>query len=170
MADEKQEVAVAQPATPVKKQPRRAPRGFDKVKIDNVSRFKVPAKLAEYIGAVEDPHVFVTEFDEHVRIFINGSFEAFLDRIRQKSADLAKAVAKDCELRGADVDIDSSDRITIPQATRKVVALENQTVYLRAENDVVTVFTEAEYNRMSGESSSSAAQNASHVKQLGIEL
>lgn len=169
MAEETQGVVAQQPAPPVKP-PRRAPRGFNQVTVDKVFRFKVPSKLVEYLNAVTDPHVFVTEYEGHVRIFFNGAFERFLDRIREKNAALAKKIAEDCELRGSDVDIDGSGRLTIPPPARKHLGPTEKSYYLRADNDVVTVYNEQEYKQMAAESDTSAAANAELVRQLGIEL
>lgn len=124
--------------------PLRNPRGFHAAKVDSAGRLKLPSAVLNHLVRLHDRNLFVTKLRGTARIYTNGSWERNLDKLSSKPAVRA-AVATEADRYGADVETDPQNRITLPQLLRKEMGLEDQTLHLRFYDDVVMLYTQAQY-------------------------
>ena len=145
----------------------RAPLGFHLCKIDGAGRLKLPAKHQEYLKALEDKYLFVTLHEGKVRIFTNGSWERTLARITDKA--LRDRFAFRAERDGGDVDVDPQGRVTLPQGLRKRLSLEDTSVQIRFKDDVITFFSQADYDARSADVDGYEASDAARLAFLELD-
>lgn len=122
----------------------RNPRGFHSARVDAAGRLKLPAKYQEYLKALIDKTLFATVYEGMARIYCNGSFERNLDLLADNPA-LLETMAKFGDMFGSDVDLDPQGRITLPQQLRKLLGLEDRSVYLRYDGDIISIYSEEQY-------------------------
>lgn len=112
--------------------------------MDGAGRLKLPAKVLEVLGRLAEKTLFVTKLKGMARIYTNGSWERNLDKLNGLP-QLRKSMAIEADRYGADVELDPQGRITLPQAMRKEMGLEDEQVYLRFYEDVIFVYTQGQY-------------------------
>jgi DNA-binding transcriptional regulator/RsmH inhibitor MraZ len=146
----------------------RAPLGFQSCKIDGAGRLKLPAKYQEYLKALPDQNLFLTEYKGKARIFTNGSWERTVAKIEDKA--LRKRFTFRAETRGGDLDVDPHGRVTLPQALRKELKLEDTTVQMRFYEDVITIFSQEQYDAELAIVNSFGAADQERLDSLDLDL
>lgn len=122
----------------------RAPLGFHSCKIDAAGRLKLPAKYQEYLRDLPDTNLFLTEYKGMARVFTNGSWERTVAKIEDKA--LRKRFTFHAESKGGDVECDPQGRITIGPKLRESLKLVDTSVMLRFYEDVITIFSQEQYD------------------------
>lgn len=146
----------------------RAPLGFQSCKIDGAGRLKLPARYQEYLKALPDRYLFLTEYKGKVRIFTNGSWERTVAKIEDKS--MRQRFTFHAESKGGDIDLDPQGRVTLPQTLRKEMKLEDTTVQLRFYEDVITIFTQEQYDAQLAIVNSFKAADQERLDSLDLDL
>lgn len=147
----------------------RNPRGFHSARVDAAGRLKLPAKYQEYLKALIDKTLFATMYEGMARIYSNGSFERNLELLADQPA-LLETMAKFGDMFGADVDLDPQGRITIPQTLRKLLGLEDQSVYLRFDGDVISIYSEEQYKAEQARLLAEIEESLKEAKAKGFRL
>jgi DNA-binding transcriptional regulator/RsmH inhibitor MraZ len=145
----------------------RAPLGFHLCKIDGAGRLKLPARHQEYLRGLADGNLFATVHEGKARIFTNGSWERTLGRITDKA--VRDRFAFRAERDGGDVDLDPQGRVTLPQGLRKKLSLEDKSVQIRFKDDVITFFSQEEYDARSADVDSYEASDAARLAFLELD-
>lgn len=120
------------------------PRGAMSIKVDGNGRIKLPARFLEYLAQLTDKRIYATLINDSARLYMNGSWERNLDLLKpwpRKRRALDMVAAR----YGQDLELDDAGRITLPQALRKKLNLENQQIYFVFHDDVALIYTEAQY-------------------------
>lgn len=154
--------------TPVTQSRLRAPLGFHACKVDGAGRLKLPAKYQEYLKDLPDKYLFLTEYKGMARVFTNGSWERTVGKIEDKA--LRKRFTFRAEARGGDVECDPQGRVTIPQGLRKDLKLEDTTVQLRFYEDVITIFSQEQYDAELGQVNNFEAADQERLDSLEIDF
>ncbi len=148
---------------------RRPPHGFHAVRMDSAGRLKMPAKVVEHLQLLEDKVLFATFFQGLPRIFTNGSFERYLDKVEDPK--LRKRIAFYCDSVGADVELDKQDRLTLPPQLREEAGLGEQVLRLRFDqDDVITLYPEAKYKAKKDEYEPTLAEDQNKAAEAGFDL
>jgi MraZ protein len=128
------------------KQPR-PPAGMYPCKLDDRTRLKFPAAIARYFKELGEETLFCTSLDRRIgQIFPLSAWqenEALLDDL--DDTDRAERIRFTANDLGSTVEIDSQDRIVIPQKLRDALGMEG-TLQLCASRGHIEVLTESEYN------------------------
>lgn len=145
----------------------RNPRGFHAAKVDSAGRLKLPAAVYDYLERLSDKALFVTLLQEKARIYTGGSFDANLAKLDAKP-QLRAAMAIEADRYGDNANVDPQRRITLPQALRKALKVEDQTVYLRFYEDVIFVYTQEQYERVTDDAAALLEQQYDQAAELGF--
>ena len=124
--------------------PLRNPRTFIGAKVDSAGRVKLPAKVLEFLSRLADKNLFVTRLKGMARIYTNGSWERNLNLLNHLPA-VRKAMATEADKYGVEAELDPQGRITLPQLLRKEMGLEDKSIYMRFDADVVFIYTQEQY-------------------------
>lgn len=146
----------------------RAPLGFYPAKVDATGRMKLPAKFQDYLRQLPDKNLFVAEHKGLVRVFTNGSWERVLSQISDRA--LKKRFTIRAAAYGGDVDLDPQGRITLPQLLRKQMQLEDQPVQLRFYDDVITIYTQPQFEEELRRAESFRESDLERLDAMGIDL
>lgn len=122
------------------------PRGFHPVKVDANGRTKLPATYKRYVETRPDTTLFFTLILGGPKIFTNGSFQKLLDSVTDP--DLREEIAISADADGENLELDAQGRITFPTDKRKPLGLESCTIWLRYDKDVITIFSDKEYQEL----------------------
>ncbi len=147
----------------------RNPRGFHAAKVDAAGRLKLPAKYQEYLRMLADHSLFATKYESMARIYSNGSYERNLQKLAD-TPEVQAAVARYGDILGCDVELDPQGRVTLPQNLRKQLKLEDQQVYLRFDDDLITIYSQEQYEAEQQRLMASIEQNLSLAKTKGFSL
>lgn len=147
----------------------RNPRGFHSTKVDAAGRMKLPAKIQDFLKLLTDKGLFATFFDGMARIYCNGSLERNLAKLEGDS-DAYEWASKTADRFGSDVELDSQWRITFPPTLRAAVDLKDQQVHLRMQDDVITVYTQAQFDALSGDLDAGQPDMLARIKSMGFRL
>lgn len=153
---------------PVAKIRLQAPKGHQTCKIDAAGRLKLPAKYQEYLKDLADKYLFLTVHKGMARIFTNGSWERTVAKIEDKA--LRKRFTFRAEARGGDVELDPQGRVTLPQGLRKDLNLEDTTVQLRFYEDVITIYSQEQYDAEFGNVNNFEAADTERLDSLEIDF
>lgn len=147
----------------------RNPRGFQVSKVDAAGRMKLPSKYQDFLKLLTDRTLFATMFEGMARIYCNGSLERNLSRL-EGDPEAYEWASKTADKFGGDVDLDPQGRITLPQLLRKTLELTDQSVYLRMQDDIITVYNEAQYNALSEKLDADEEKMLARSRSLGFRL
>jgi DNA-binding transcriptional regulator/RsmH inhibitor MraZ len=147
--------------------PVRPPHGFHPAKVDQAGRVKLPAKYQEYLNQLADRTLFVTKLHSLARMYTNGSWERHLNLLSD-DPELRFTYATEADRCGGDVDMDPQGRITLPQALRQSMKLEDTTLQLRFHEDVVLMYTAEQYAAVNEANDQVAAENERKARQRGL--
>lgn len=147
--------------------PVRPPRGFHTAKVDQAGRIKLPAKYQEYLARLEDRTLFVTKLHGMARIYTNGSWERNLAKLDADPA-LKLRYTVQADRFGGDVEMDPQGRITLPQALRQDMKLENESLQLRFFDDIVLIYTPDQFQAAISEAESTEEPDREAAAKLGV--
>jgi MraZ protein len=138
----------------------RLPSGMYACKLDDRARLKLPALLAKHYRELGQETLFCTSLDRQIgqiyTIPVWQEVEALLDDL--EDTDRAERIRFTANDLGGTVEIDTQDRIVIPQKLRDALGMEG-TLQLSASRGHVEVLTEAEYKARKEGSAPSARED-----------
>lgn len=143
------------------------PRGFISVKVDGNGRIKLPARFLEYLAQLTDKRIYATLINGMARLYMNGAWERNLELLKpwpKKRRALDMVAAR----YGQDLEVDDAGRITLPQALRKKLQLENQQIYFLFYDDVALIYTEPQYETATAAAEQEVADFLGEAEDLGF--
>jgi len=146
------------------KQPR-SPAGMYACKLDDRARLKLPAVWAKYFEELGEKILFCTSLDRRIghiyALSVWQENEAVLDEL--DDSELAERIRFNANDLGGTIEIDSQDRIVIPQKLREALGMEG-TLQLYSSRGHIEVLTEAEYAARKDASTPSAREDLTSVR------
>jgi DNA-binding transcriptional regulator/RsmH inhibitor MraZ len=100
--------------------------------------------MVDYIEALPEKSLYATNMKGVARIYLNGSWDKFLDKLAQ-DPQLRRTIGEGFDSMGGDMDMDPQGRVTLPKNLRELLQLENKNVWLRLDEDRIFVYTEEQY-------------------------
>jgi DNA-binding transcriptional regulator/RsmH inhibitor MraZ len=144
------------------------PIGWFSAKVDPTGRVKLPARFQEYLRALEDKVLFMTEFDGLGKIYTNGSWSRNVNKL-SPDPDFRKRFKRLHESRGGELEMDPQGRVTLPLPLRQQMGWEDNQVWLRFDDDIISVYTE-DQKRLEIESAQAVAStDMLRARALGFE-
>jgi MraZ protein len=140
-------------------------------KVDNSGRLKLPAKVQEYLGELPEKKLFITLNEGMAKLYTNGSWDRNLKILQACTTDpdAADRVALIADYYGADAEMDSNGRVTLPQELRRKLGLEDQSVQLRFFEDVIKVYKQSDFMTALAEAERSEKVDLEAVKRQGFK-
>jgi DNA-binding transcriptional regulator/RsmH inhibitor MraZ len=143
------------------------PSGALSVKTDSNGRMKMPVRMAEYWGQLEDKRIFATVLNGMGRMYFNGSWERNLDLLKAWPKR-RKALALAGGSSGQDLDVDETRRVTLPPVMRKELGLDNQQLYIQFHDDVALIYTEEMFGPAVAAAKQEVAEFYGEAEELGF--
>ncbi|MFB3776350.1 MAG: hypothetical protein ACE141_02035 [Bryobacteraceae bacterium] len=152
--------------------PNRPPRGIFSARVDEKGRLKLPADLREYILRLGEKSVFITSLDLQIaRIYTNSTWEfnqKLLDEYKE-DPEIAEDVAFTANDVGADSGIDEQGRVLIPQELRRLLAIENQPVWLECLPGVINIYSKSVYEERKRRAEDRRAEKVRRLREMGLK-
>lgn len=149
-----------------------SPRGTYPAKVDEKGRLKLPTDFVGYLNALQAKKLFITTLDESTcKMYTTPVWNANLKRL---NAAQDKATARQTLFlanhwgRDAEVDPDSG-RVLLPAELRRKLGLENAQVFLAANDGVLNVYSEAQYQQELSTIQGNKPAIAAFVDDLGLQ-
>jgi MraZ protein len=140
-------------------------------RLDDKGRMKMPASFQQYFAALPEKTLFVTSLDRRIaQIYpmeVWRQNEKFFETYREKPA-LAKRIAFNANDLGAEAEMDSQGRITLPPELRKELGLENQTVRLFAYKGRIEILSERLYEERKREAMAMEPEDVETLEAAGL--
>jgi DNA-binding transcriptional regulator/RsmH inhibitor MraZ len=151
--------------------PGRQPLGLFTVAIDANGRLKLPVKLKEFLDKFADKTFFCTSLDGRIGqiypIPVWDKYQEFLDSTEDRAR--AKRVMFRAQSLGAEADLDTQGRITLPSQLRTALNLMTaQEVRLVVDRGVVQIYTGGVYEEISRESEGDPAGDVIALEEAGL--
>lgn len=128
-----------QPKLPKPSKP--PPLGTYTAKVDDRGRLKLPADFKEFVQSFGDDRVFVTSMDLRTMQLYPVSLWLYNLEVGEKSSDQEawESVITVANAYGSAAVMDDQGRVLLPQNTRRLLNLEDSTVYLDCYRNVVNI-------------------------------
>ncbi|HEY7209517.1 MAG TPA: hypothetical protein VH477_04530 [Bryobacteraceae bacterium] len=120
-----------------------APRGAFSGRVDEKGRLKLPAAIAQYLGALGDQKVFITTLNTSTALIYPISVWRETENMLAEpgdDADLRADVAFVANHYGEDAEIDGQSRVLLPTTLRRELGLEKDDVHLVCYRQRIEVF------------------------------
>jgi len=147
------------------------PRGMSPARLDERGRMKLPVPLKEYLDKFREKRLWVTSLDRTTgRIYplsVWRQTEKFLDGLTE-DPDLAERLTFNAADLGEELELDAQGRLVVPQALRKALGIEDQTVRLRVFRGYIEILSERMYQERLTAASGSAGDDVAKATRLGM--
>ncbi len=120
-----------------------APRGTLNGRVDEKGRLKLPAAIAQYLGALGERKVFVTTLNTSTALIYPISVWRETEHMLSEpgeDAEIRADVAFVANHYGEDVEIDAQGRVLMPTTLRRELELEKDDVHLVCYKQRIEVF------------------------------
>lgn len=145
-----------------------APIGWFSAKVDPTGRVKLPSRFQEYLRGLEDKVLFMTEIGGLGKIYTNGSWSRNVNAL-SSDPDFRRRFLMLYEDKGGELEMDPQGRVTLPVPLRQEMGWENAQIWLRFDEDIVTVFTEEQKQREIEAARAQAPADMLRAKALGFK-
>ena len=140
-------------------------------RLDDKGRMKMPAAFQQFLSALPEKKLFVTSLDRHIaQIYpmdVWRQNEKFFSQYRE-NPKLAKRIAFNANDLGAEAEMDSQGRITLPSELRRELGMEDQTVRLYAYKGRIEILTEKIYEDRKREAIEASADDVETLEAAGF--
>jgi MraZ protein len=147
------------------------PRGMFPVKIDDRGRLKLPVQLKEYLEKFPEKRILATSLDRTIGrlypLLVWRETEKFLDGFTE-DPELAERLTFNAADLGEEIEMDSQGRLVVPQAFRKALGIEDQTVRMRVFRGYIEILSDRMYNEKLAASSGRAQQDVTTATKAGM--
>jgi DNA-binding transcriptional regulator/RsmH inhibitor MraZ len=149
----------------------KAPNSAIQAKVDSAGRLKLPVEIQRYIHSLPEQQLFVTLVGGMAQLYANSSWERNLATLSADTADPAAAERLGFlgAHYGSDVVMDSQGRVTLPQALRAKLGMQDEPVVLRMINDVIKVYRQREYEELRQAAEALERQDLEHFRRQGYK-
>jgi MraZ protein len=140
-------------------------------RLDDKGRMKMPAAFQQFLSALPEKKLFVTSLDRHIaQIYpmdVWRQNEKFFEQYRE-NPKLAKRIAFNANDLGAEAEMDSQGRITLPSELRRELGMEDQTVRLYAYKGRIEILTEKIYEDRKREAIEASSDDVETLEAAGF--
>jgi transcriptional regulator MraZ len=147
------------------------PRGMFPGRLDEKGRLKLPAAFQQYFAALREKQFFVTSLDRRIaQIYPMETWrrnENFFETFRD-DPKTARRVAFNAADLGAEADMDSQGRITIPPELRRELGMENAPVRLFAYKGRIEVLSEKIYEERRQDGGQTTEEDINKLETAGM--
>lgn len=147
------------------------PRGRFNGRLDDKARLKLPSAFAQYFNRLPERKLFLTSLDRiTASLYPIGEWrvnEKFFDTYHA-DPDAAEAILFNAQDLGADVEMDSQNRITVHPDLRRELGLENTELHLITAKGHVEIYTDEQYQIKRRLSPEMVANSLKAMKQAGL--
>lgn len=131
----------------------------------------MPAAFQQFLSALPEKKLFVTSLDRHIaQIYpmdVWRQNEKFFATYHD-NPKLAKRIAFNANDLGAEAEMDSQGRITLPSELRRELGMEDQTVRLYAYKGRIEILTEKIYEERKREAIEASADDVETLETAGF--
>jgi MraZ protein len=152
-------------------EPVEAPRGTLQGRVDDKGRLKLPAAMAQYLGRLGEPKVFVTTLNTSTALIYPISVWQETEKMLQEpgeDADLRADVAFIANHYGEDVEIDAQGRVLMPTTLRRELELEKDDVHLVCYKQRIEVFGSRIYSQRLDAAKANLAEKLKALEKKGL--
>ena len=146
---------------PAKTEP---PLGMYPTRLDDRGRLKMPSVFFQYFSALPQKRLFVTSLDRTIaRIYTTEVWRENQSLLEASTSAMAEEALFNSQDLGAEAEMDSQGRITLPVELRQELGLENQTLRLLGNRSHIDVLSERMYEE---KKRGGRTVTPEHIKQL----
>jgi MraZ protein len=146
--------------------------GIYPARVDDKGRLKLPTLFQEYLRGLADQRLFATSLDRRMaRIYPISCWldtENKLRGARGEDAKRAKRVHFTSQALGAACEMDAQGRVLLSPELRRALAIENQGVWIVANQGRIDVMSDALYRERTEESSATAPEDVEVLEMAGL--
>lgn len=148
------------------------PRGIFPARVDEKGRLKLPTIFQQFLGRMGEEKVFITSLDLRIaRIYPISVWKEneILFQSATDDPDGASDVAFIANDMGADSELDSQGRVLMPSELRRMLAIENQPVWLQCEKGRINVYSREVYEQRKQRATENLADKLRALEQKGLK-
>jgi MraZ protein len=152
-------------------EPVEAPRGTLQGRVDEKGRLKLPTAMAQYLGLLGEPKVFVTTLNTSTALIYPISVWRETEKMLQEpgeDADLRADLAFIANHYGEDVEIDAQGRVLMPTTLRRELELEKDDVHLVCYKQRIEVFGSKVYSQRLDAAKTNLAEKLKALEKKGL--
>jgi DNA-binding transcriptional regulator/RsmH inhibitor MraZ len=151
--------------------PGRQPLGLFTVSIDSNGRMKLPVKIKEFLDKFSEKTFFCTSLDGRIGLIypipVWDKYHQFLDSAEDRAR--ARRVKFRAQVLGAEADVDSQGRITLPPQLRAELKLQSQQdLRLVVDRGVVQILTQSVYDEMNHDGGGDPTGDVNALEEAGM--
>ncbi len=120
-----------------------APKNIVPASVDDKGRVKLPRPVKEYLLSLDDDRFWVTTLDlRMIRIYTMASWERNEAILESDTEDIegAQDVLFIARYYGGEASIDRQGRALLPAELRRLLKVENQTLWIERDKDHLNLF------------------------------
>ena len=147
------------------------PRGRHSGRLDDKGRLKLPAAFVQFFESLPEKKLFLTSLDRSIAQLypiaewrVNEKF--FADFRANPSA--ARNILFNANDLGADVEMDSQGRITVPASLRRDLKMEGEDLHLMASKGHLEILTEPQYQARKSNALANTAADLEVLEMAGL--
>ncbi|HRJ19261.1 MAG TPA: hypothetical protein PLF84_09455 [Bryobacteraceae bacterium] len=111
--------------------------------------------------------MYITQINGMARIYMNGSWERTLDQFmlepkKRKALELVAAKY------GEDVEVDKTGKITLPQALRRELELEGETIQMLFDRDVARIYNTVQHDKATEAAEAFVSEFIEEAEEFGL--
>ena len=148
------------------------PRGFFPTKVDDKGRLKLTSNFLWYLGGLQAKELFATSLDRSVAklysIPVWNRNVALLENCGEKRT-WGKDVLFLANELGGDGELDNQGRILLPTNLRRLLKLENTTVWLEAFEGGINVYSQEVFEAKQKKAQENLAEKLEYMENLGLK-
>jgi MraZ protein len=148
------------------------PRGTLSARVDEKGRLKLPAAFRDFLFRLDEKVVFITTLDRQtVRIYPIAVWkrnEAFFQQVQQ-NAKAAADVSMVANHFGADSEVDAQGRVLVPANLRRMLGMENETVWIEHYRGRFNVYSDAVYQEKLANAMEGLPDKVEVLEQQGLQ-
>ncbi len=139
--------------------------------MDEKGRLKLPALIAQYLGALGEQKVFVTTLNTSTALIYPISVWRETERMLQEpgeDADVRADLAFVANHYGEDMEVDSQGRVLLPTTLRRDLELEKDDVHLVCYKQRIEVFGSKVYSQRLEAAKTNLADKLKALEKKGL--
>jgi MraZ protein len=147
------------------------PRGRHSGRLDDKGRLKLPAAFVQFFESLPEKKLFLTSLDRSIaQLYPIAEWrvnEKFFSDFRANPGAARRTLFNANDL-GADVEMDSQGRITVPASLRRDLKMEGEDLHLMAYKGHLEILTETQYQARKSKAIENTAADLEVLEMAGL--
>lgn len=147
------------------------PRGRHSGRLDEKGRLKLPAAFVQFFESLPEKKLFLTSLDRSIaQLYPIAEWrvnEKFFTEFRANPS-AARNILFNANDLGADVEMDSQGRITVPASLRRDLKMEGEDLHLMASKGHLEILTEPQYQARRNKALENTAADLEVLEMAGL--